>query len=81
MNLLAFFHIWNAGLVLIYGVFLSVFIAGGWQNRKQSRQVIVLSLLLLLIQVPLWQLLGEFTVERLYPLIIHLPLVLILVLR
>lgn len=79
MNLLAFFHIWNAGLVLIYGVFLSVFIAGGWQNRKQSRQVIVLSLLLLLIQVPLWQLLGEFTVERLYPLIIHLPLVLILV--
>ena len=35
MTLLNFLGVFNYGLVLLYGLFLSVFIAGGWENGKQ----------------------------------------------
>lgn len=80
MDFLTFLSVFNYGLVLIYGLFLSVGIAGGWKNQQQKRMVFVLCLLFLLIQSPCWLFLGVNMAKKLYPLIVHLPLVLILVL-
>lgn len=80
MKLLDGLNVINYGLVLIYGLFLSVFIAGGWDGRKERRLVFALCPLLILIQIPFWALLGTETVRKLYPLIVHLPLVLTLIL-
>lgn len=79
MKLLTILSVFNYGLVLIYGLFLSVFIAGGWDNGKQRGLVIALCPAFILIQIPFWLLLGEDTVKKLYPLIVHLPLILILI--
>ena len=79
MTMLTFLGVFNYGLVLIYGLFLSVFIAGGWENDKQRGLIIALCPAFLLIQTPFWLLLGEDTVKKLYPLIVHLPLILILI--
>jgi len=79
MKLLDGLSIFNSGLVLIYGLFLSVLTAGGWKNRGERRQIIALCPLFLLLQVPFWLLLGEDAVRRLYPLLVHLPLILILI--
>ena len=66
----------NYGLILIFGLRLSVEIAGGCESRRQRRTVALLCVLLLLIQIPPWLLFGVDTVKRLYPLIVHLPLTL-----
>ena len=66
----------NYGLILIFGLCLSVEIAGGCESRRQRRTVALLCVLLLLIQIPPWLLFGVDTVKRLYPLIVHLPLTL-----
>lgn len=79
MTLLTVWGVLNYGLVLLYGLFLSVFIAGGWKNDHQRCLVIALCPVLLLIQAFCWLLLGEDTVRKLYPLIVHLPLMLILI--
>lgn len=79
MTLLTFLDVFNYGLVLIYGLVLSVSIAGGWETGKQRRLIFALCPLFLLIQTPCWLLLGEGTVKQLYPLIVHLPLMLILI--
>lgn len=71
--------VFNYGLVLIYGLFLSVAISGGWENERQRRLVFLLCPFFLLIQSPCWLLLGAETVKKLYPLIVHLPLTLILI--
>ena len=66
-------------LVLVYGLALSADIAtGGTVTRRQKRMLSLLCLLFLAIQALGFVLLGERMVERLYPLIVHLPLVLIL---
>lgn len=69
----------NSGLVLVYGLFLSVLIAGGWESRRQRTLVVSLCPGLLLIQALSYLALGEQAVRQLYPLIVHLPLVLILI--
>lgn len=79
MRLLTILSVFNYGLVLLYGLFLSVFIAGGWENGKQRSLVIALCPAFLLIQTLCWLLLGEDTVKKLYPLIVHLPLILSLI--
>lgn len=71
--------VFNYALVLIYGLFLSTFISGGWQNNLQKRLIFLLCPLFLAIQSPCWLIFGEAAVKQLYPLIVHLPLVLILV--
>lgn len=79
MDILTLVGAVNYALVLIYGLFLSANIAGGWRGHQQKRLLIALSPLFLLIQGSCW-LLWDITVTRqLYPLIVHLPLVLILV--
>lgn len=72
--------IFNYGLVLIYGLFLSTHIAGGWENEKQKRLIYLLCPLFLLIQSVFWLLWGVTVAKQLYPLTVHIPLVLILVL-
>ena len=66
-------------LVLIYGLFLSAFIAGGWKDKREKRLVFALCPLFLLIQLPFWLLWGESFARQIYPLIVHLPLVFILI--
>ena len=78
MTFLTVLGVFNYGLVLIYGLFLSVFIAGGWEKDSQRRLIFALCPVLLLIQPGCWLLLGENIVKGLYPLIVHLPLVLAL---
>ena len=63
MTLLNFLGVFNYGLVLLYGLFLSVFIAGGWENGKQRGLVIALCPVFILILTPGWLLLGEDTVK------------------
>ena len=72
-------ELFNYGLVLIYGLFLSAEISGGWKNSRQKLIVFALLPVLLLVQCLVWLLLDLRTVRELYPLIVHLPLVLILV--
>lgn len=79
MTFLTALGAFNYGLVLIYGLFLSAQIAGGWTNRRQKRLILILCPLFLLIQTPCWHILGESATKQLYPLIVHLPLVLILI--
>ena len=79
MSFLSALGAFNYGLVLLYGLFLSAAIAGGWENRRQKRLIIALCPLFLLIQTPCWLILGESVTKQLYPLIVHLPLVLILI--
>lgn len=79
MTFLTALGAFNYGLVLIYGLFLSAYIAGGLENRQQKRLLLALCPLFLLIQTPCWLVLGESATKQLYPLIVHLPLVLILI--
>lgn len=68
-------------LVLIYGLMLSADIStGGYVSRQQKRLLTLLCLLFLLVQGLGLVLLGERTVKQLYPLVVHVPLVLILIL-
>lgn len=79
MTALAALGIFNYGLVLIYGLFLSVFISGGWETRRQRAMVFTACPIFLLIQSFFWLMYSVDTAKRLYPLIVHLPLVLILI--
>lgn len=80
MTLLNVFEVLNYGLVLLFGLFLSTFIAGGWHTAKQRRLIFLLCPVLLAAQALCWLLWGTQVVEQLYPFIVHLPLVLLLVL-
>lgn len=50
MNLSTWIPILNDGLVLIYGLFLSVDIAGGWETDRQKRLIFAICPLFLLVQ-------------------------------
>ncbi len=71
----------NYAFVLMYGTFLTVGFAGGCISKKERREVVVLSVALLAAQTFFYALLGFEQTKRLYPLISHLPLFLMLVLR
>ena len=79
MDFLKLLSTFNYGLVLIYGLFLSTHIAGGWDTKRQKWLIISLCPLLLLIQILCWICWGLTITKQLYPLITHLPLVLILI--
>jgi len=80
MELSTWLPILNDVFVLIYGLFLSVDLAGSWENTRQKRLVFALCPLFLLVQALCFLQGGTAMVQALYPLITHLPLVLILVL-
>ncbi|MBR6736268.1 MAG: sensor histidine kinase [Oscillospiraceae bacterium] len=78
MTLLSVLEIFNYGLVLVYGLLISVDIAGGRENEHEKRLVYVLCPALIAIQGTLFFSLGAVTVEKMYPLITHLPIFLAL---
>lgn len=78
MDFLKLIGVFNYGLVLIYGLFLSVEIAGGCENKRQKTLILIMCPVFLLIQTPCWLLMGVDTAKQLYPFIVHIPLILIL---
>lgn len=79
MELLTILQMLNYGLVLIFGLALSVYLAGGCARNRQKFVFYALCLLLLLVQAACYFVWGVDVAERLYPLIIHLPLTLALI--
>ncbi|WMJ24457.1 GHKL domain-containing protein [Paludicola sp. MB14-C6] len=69
----------NYGLVLIYGVLLSVDFAGGYTNRKQKWLTGFIIVTVLLIQIVCGLVFGLTFTKKIYPFISHLPLILILI--
>ncbi len=80
MNFISIIEIFNYGLVLVYGLLLSAHIAGGPNSKKEKRFIFAACLLLLVIQGVFWKFFDVDITKMLYPLIVHLPLVIILVL-
>ena len=78
MNFLTLLEMFNYVLVLIFGVVLSASLAGGCSRGRQQQMMGALCLLFLLVQGLCYYLWGVATAERLYPVIIHLPLTLVL---
>lgn len=70
----------NYGLVLLYGTFLAVGFSGGCVSKKERRAVAALSIIILVAQMLSYALWGLEHTKKLYPLISHLPLFLMLVL-
>ena len=58
MSVLTTLGVFNYGLVLLYGLFLSTFISGGWENTKQRTLVFAACPLFLMIQSVCWLALG-----------------------
>lgn len=80
MNIASLLDVFDYALVLIYGLALDVFISGGCDTPRQKRLIAYLCPCFLVVQLLGWLTLGELAVKQIYPLIVHLPLVLILVL-
>ena len=80
MNIASLLDVFDYALVLIYGLALDVFISGGCDTPRQKRLIAYLCPCFLVVQLLGWLALGELAVKQIYPLIVHLPLVLILVL-
>lgn len=79
MSLLNILELVDYCLVLVFGVFLSVDISGGWKTKNQRNIIILMCPILLLLQGAGFQLLGLDEIKKLYPLVVHLPLVLALI--
>ena len=80
MDFLRLIGVFNYGLVLIYGLFLSVEIAGGCENKRQKALLLIMCPVFLLIQSFCWLIFGVSAAKQMYPIIVHLPLILILIL-
>ena len=69
----------NCGLVFFFGASLSVSIAGGCRSRREWVLLAALCPVFLTLQTLSWLTLGLDTTKQLYPLLIHLPLLLALI--
>lgn len=69
----------NYGLVFFFGASLSVSIAGGCKTRREWVLLAALCPVFLTFQTISWLILGLDTTKQLYPLLIHLPLLLALI--
>lgn len=70
----------NCGLVFFFGAALSVSIAGGVNSRREWALLFALCPVFLAFQTVSWLAFGLDATKQLYPLLIHLPLLLILIL-
>ena len=68
----------NYGLVFFFGASLSVSIAGGCKTRREWVLLAALCPVFLALQTLSWLVLGLDVTKQLYPLLIHLPLLLVL---
>ena len=75
MNFTAIMALFNYGLVLIYGVLLSIDISGGWSSKKDKQLTAAIIAVLLIMQIVTSFIFGTQAAEKLYPLITHVPLV------
>ena len=75
MNFAAIIALFNYGLVLIYGVLLSIDISGGWSSKKDKHLTAAIIAALLIVQIFVCLTSGTTAAEKLYPLITHIPLV------
>lgn len=66
---------------LLFGVFLSAFFLGVKQDKKNVLQLLLLSVSLGILYVISAFLFGTTTADQIYPLIVHVPLLCVLVLR
>lgn len=64
----------NYGLVLLYGVFLSVWFSGGFHSKRDRAVLFILYGFVLLLQAICWEVLGLEETRKLYPFLSHLPL-------
>lgn len=69
----------NYGLVTVYGFLLSVAFSGGCSDAKQKRICAFLLAAFILFQIPCQFALGVEFAKKIYPLLVHIPLVLFLV--
>lgn len=69
----------NYGLVLLFGVFLSVLFAGRSNSQRERLSILLFSIFTLCVQTGCSFIFGLGITTKLYPLITHLPLVLFLV--
>ncbi len=76
----AFLEVIQFGFSLVFGVALSVCYAGIERTRKNNLTVVYSCVILLFVQSSCWWLFGLDITSKLYPLIIHLPLILLLTL-
>lgn len=79
MNLVDILGGINYGLVFFFGTSLSVSIAGGCKTRRDWAVLFALCPIFLALQTLSWLILGLDVTKQLYPLLIHLPLLLVLV--
>ena len=70
----------NYGLVFFFGAALSVAIAGGCRSRREWALLFALCPLFLALQTVSWLILGLDITKQLYPVFIHLPLLMVLTL-
>lgn len=70
----------NYGLVTVYGFLLSVAFSGGCKDTRQRRMSTWLLAFFVLVQLPFHYFMGTEFTKKIYPVLVHLPLVLILVL-
>ena len=70
----------NYGFVLLFGILLSAGISGGCENARQRWYIALSCPVFLALQIALRMAFGLDVVEKLYPLVVHLPLILLLVL-
>ena len=78
MNLLDVLGGVNYGLVFFFGASLSVSISGGCKTRREWAVLFALCPIFLALQTLSWLVLGLDVTKQLYPLLIHLPLLLTL---
>ena len=68
--------VFNSGLVFLFGAFLSLLITGGCKTRREWVIFFALCSFFLALQLHALLVLGADAAKRLYPLYIHLPLLL-----
>lgn len=69
----------NCGLVFFFGAALSVAIAGGCTTKRMWAVLFSLCPIFLALQTASWLMWGLDATKQLYPLLVHLPLLLVLV--
>lgn len=66
----------NYGLILLFGVSLAIYFAGIERSRKNRLAAICFVLFLLVVQYASWRFFGYDTTRKIYPFIVHIPLIL-----
>ena len=71
----------NYGCVLIFGILLSAEISGGCETTRQKWVIALACPVFLALQISLRAAFGLDLVEKIYPVLVHLPLILLLTRR